>query len=186
MNETHACICLLTPCSRVPLEKLTGFQLVKIPHILWNPKVNYCIHKCLPPVPILCQLDQVHTPTSNFLKIHLNIILSSMPWSFKWSLSLRFPHQNHVYDSPLTHMCYMTRTSHSSRFYHPNNIGWVVQIISSSLTYAGVTAEKYFRISWDININKIVYGQFSTLININRKSEEMKIIPSTQFNMFEL
>ena len=34
-----------------------------------------------PPVPILSQLDQVHTSTSQFLKIHLNIILQSTSWS---------------------------------------------------------------------------------------------------------
>ena len=45
------------------------------------------------------------------------------------SLSLKFPHQTPVYASSLPHTRHMPSPSHSSRFYHPNNIGWWVQII---------------------------------------------------------
>ena len=100
----------------------------EFPRILRNPKVHYRIHKCSPPVLILGQLDSVYTPTSHFLIIHLNIILPSMPGSPQWSLSLRLPHHNTLHTSPLPHMHYMPRPSHSSWYYHPHNIGWGVQI----------------------------------------------------------
>jgi hypothetical protein len=40
-----------------------------------------------------------------------------------------FPSQTPVHASPLPHTRYTPRLSHSSRFYHPNNGGWGVQII---------------------------------------------------------
>jgi len=66
----------------------------EIPCISRNPKVHHRTQKRTPPVPILGQPNPVHMPTSHLLKIHPDIIHPSIPRSPKWSLSLRFSHQD--------------------------------------------------------------------------------------------
>jgi hypothetical protein len=106
----------LTPLSRVLLEKLTRFAAgQEILCILWNPNVHHRIHNSQPTVHILRQLDPVHTPTSHFLKIYLNIIHLSKPGCSNWTLSFRVSHQNPLHISPLPHTGYMNNPSYSSR-----------------------------------------------------------------------
>ena len=116
---TYLLIQLLTySMQQSPSSKANWFSASQeIPRTLRNTKVHHHSHKCPPPVPILSQLDPVHSPTSHFLKIHLEIILPSTPCSPKTSLSLRFPHQTPVKTSTLPHTCYMPRPSHSCRRY---------------------------------------------------------------------
>jgi hypothetical protein len=109
----------------------------EFPLVSWNPKVHFRIYKCQPPVLILSQLDPVRTPTSHFLKIHLNVILKLAPGSPQWSLSLKFPHQNSVHTFPLPHTRHMSRLSHSSWCYHLHNY-------LSTLYYYVLMATKIF------------------------------------------
>ena len=130
----------------------------EIPRISRNPKVHYRRHKCPPPVLILSQIDLIHAPLFHFLTIQVNIILPSTPESSKRSLSLRFPHQKPVYTSPRPHTCYNARPSHSSRFYHSNNIRRGEQTIKLLITVFSTPCYLH-------TLSYANYADFSRLVN---------------------
>ena len=76
----------------------------EILRILCNPEVHYhsqAFTTCLCPLP-----DQSYPCLFiSLIEDPFNIILPPMPKSSKWSLSLRFPYQNSVYTSPVSHTC---------------------------------------------------------------------------------
>ena len=92
----------------------------KIPHIAWYPQLHYCIHKSLPPVPILSQINPSTFP-SHFLKNYFNIILPSTPRPSKWSLSLRYPTK--ILYAPLLSPIHATCSSYLILFYL---INWII------------------------------------------------------------
>ena len=98
--------CILTPWSRALLEKPTGSQLVKKFPAFYETRRFITAFKRARNLSVSSASSiQSMSPTSHFLMIHFHIILPSNPRSPKWSLSLRFPHRNPVYASPIPHTC---------------------------------------------------------------------------------
>jgi hypothetical protein len=104
-----------------------------IPRILWKLDVHRCIRRRPPPVLMLRQINLVRAPYSTFWK-------STVTKSFHLSLGLPsglfppgFSHQKPVCTSPLLLTCHKPRLSHSSSYYHPNNI-WCTAHITQLLT----------------------------------------------------
>jgi hypothetical protein len=121
---------LLTPCSMVLLEKLTGLQLIKNFPSFYGTRKFITAFTSSRHLSLSCASSIQSTPPHPtcwrsilILSSHLCLV------SLQWSLSLRFLHQHPVYASSLPHPSYMSSLSHSPRFYHPHNSGWAVQIM---------------------------------------------------------
>jgi hypothetical protein len=79
----------------------------------WKSKVHYRAHNSSSVVPVPSHINPLHALPSYFLQLRFNIIIPSMPRSFEWSLSLKFPYRNSLYIPPRPHTY---RQSHSPWF----------------------------------------------------------------------
>jgi hypothetical protein len=79
-----------------PWETNSRSTSQKIPRISWNLRVHYRVHKRPELLPILSQMNPVHTLPICFSKIHSDYTLPSTPRSSEWSLPFRFTDQLNV------------------------------------------------------------------------------------------
>ena len=118
---------LLTPWSRVLLEKLTGLQLVK------KFPVFYGTWRFITALTSAHHLSLSWASSIQSTHPHPKDPSQYYPPIYAWvSPVVSFPQispSKPLYTSPLPHTRYIPRPSHSSWFYHPHNIGWGVQII---------------------------------------------------------
>jgi hypothetical protein len=98
---------IVTPWSKVLVEKWTVTQLVKKFPILRNTNIHYDIDKRPTPVPLLSYVNPVQASPSHFLSIIFYIILPSMSLSSKGSISIRVFYKNSVCTPSIPHTCHM-------------------------------------------------------------------------------
>jgi hypothetical protein len=94
-----------------------------------KPKGSLPCSKGPSPVPILSQINPVHTTPSCLSKIHSNIILPPTSRSSQWSLSFWLSHQNYICISLLPQSCYMPCPSHPPWLDNSNYTWWTIQVM---------------------------------------------------------
>ena len=122
---------LLTPRSRVLLEKLTGYQLIKkFPTFYGTRKFITTFTRArrlsLSWVRLIQSMPPHPTSWRSILILSSHLRLG-IPSSF---LPSDFPIKTLYMPLISIPKCYMPRPSHYSRFNHPNNIWWVLQMIT--------------------------------------------------------
>jgi hypothetical protein len=158
-------VCHLLEMLRVPVVcELTSW--------LRNPKVYHRVHKSPPLVPTLSQLNSLHTPLTNFSKVHSDPILPSTTRSSECLFPSGFTNKN-LYTF-LSYACHMPRPPHLPWLDLPNYIWrWaqltkllIVQIHSfihtSSVVGPDILLEPCSQTSWVYIIPLVWETKFHT------------------------
>jgi hypothetical protein len=114
---------------RRPWEACSRSTPQELRNTLRNSRVYYRVRKRPPIVPILSQVNPIHTLPFYFFTIHTNIILPPTFRSSWWSLPFYLAHQYHVCIPLLPYECYISCLSHPLWLNNPNYIWRRVQVM---------------------------------------------------------
>jgi hypothetical protein len=98
---------LLNLVTKKTSEHTNSQSVKKFPAFLWNQKGHYSVHNSPSLILVLSQTNLVHMMQSYFHNIYFNVILPSVPRSYKHSLSYRFslPQSCMHFSSPPCVLC---------------------------------------------------------------------------------
>jgi len=162
-------IYLLTPWSRVFLEELTGFHPVKKFHTFHGTRRLITAFTSARHLSLSWTSSIQSIPsTCHFLKIHLNIILPSTPWSPKRSLSLRFTHQT-LYTPLLFPICATCPAHLILDFITRTVLGEEYRSLSSSLCSFLHSPVTSFLLGPNIRTVRYLEGNCSCLIQVQSR-----------------
>jgi hypothetical protein len=149
---------IITHGAEPPWEVINCAATQELPSVLWNPKVHYRRHKSPPLVPILSQIDPIHTIPAYRSKIHFNIVHPPTSWSSQWSRSLRLSHQYPICIPPLPPSCYMPFPSHPPWLDH-SNYTWrrvqVLKLLYNKIFIYGLILQCRYGNPWEVIIHLI-------------------------------
>ena len=115
VRENRSLLYMLTySLGRVLLDKLTRFIIGKKVPAFYGTRRLITAFKRAPTCPYSEPDQSSPCSSSHFLKIHINIIIPSMPGTSEWCLFTRFPRQSPLSNSSFPHTLYMPHPSHSS------------------------------------------------------------------------
>ena len=140
------------------------FQTLNVAHLVNCPLANTKSSLSFSQKPKTSRYSEpVHAHSSYARMIHFNLILPTILLSTKQTPSVRFFNHNFVHIYLLSHTCHMSYPSHSTSFYHPNNV-WQI-CTASHITFCSLTVISYLLDTYIFN--NLFSSKFSLYISLN-------------------